>query len=194
MKKIFLSAAIVAAVVSIFAISNAVTFGNQGSKVCECVCSGCAEMTDCTNCEGCENCKAEGCSDCGEKCEMKNEIMGEVKKEPMKHSSGVVKASMNNDETCPVSGEPLGDNPKTLSYMGEEYKFCCAGCVGEFKAEPMDYVKEGLVCPTEGGAASRELSEVYQGTKYYFCCAGCGDEFMKDPEAYLSKFENSDEK
>lgn len=192
MKKIFLSAAIVAAVVSIFAISNAVTYGNNEARMNACECAGCSEMKECTNCEECEGCKGAACTDCGEKCEMKNEVMGEVKKEPMKHSSGVV--NVNTDDTCPVSGEPLGKNPKTVKYLGKEYKFCCAGCVGEFKAEPMDYVKEGIVCPTEGGAASRELSEVYQGTKYYFCCAGCGDEFMKDPEAYLSKFENSDEK
>src|SRR5690606_27893801 len=191
MKKIFLSMAAMAAVVSIFAISNTMTFGNQESKVSECVCTGCAEMSDCANCDGCENCKAEGCSGSGECCEMQ---MSEFKKEPMKHSSGVVSASINTDDTCPVSGESLGSNPKTFSYLGKEYKFCCPGCVAEFKAEPMDYVKEGIVCPTEGGAASRELSEVYEGTKYYFCCAGCGDAFMKNPEEYLSKLESTEEK
>lgn len=179
--------AAIAAVLSIFAISNAVTYGNDEARVSACACTGCGEMTECTNCEECEGCKGEGCSDCGTACDM---TMSEFKKEPMKHSSGMTNAM--TDDTCPVSGEPLGDNPKTVKYLGKEYKFCCPGCVAEFKAEPMDYVKEELKCPVEGGAGVKEISAMYEGTKYYFCCAGCDKEFLSNPDKYMNG--NSSEK
>lgn len=114
------------------------------------------------------------------------------KKEPMKMSSGMSKEIAITEDKCPVSGEALGENPATFSYMGKEYKFCCKGCVAEFRQEPMDYVKETLICPVEGGAAEKEVSAVYEGTKYYFCCAGCDKEFMNNPEKYLKEYSSEE--
>lgn len=177
MKKIFLAVVAAAAIFGLYTMMSYNTSEATTKSVSECVCDGCL---------GAGNCEES----CSSTCDMG---MSEFKKEPMKQGSGMSEVSDDiNDDKCPVSGEVLGDNPKTVSYLGKEYKFCCPGCVAEFKEEPMNYIKEPLMCPVEGGAASKEMSAVYEGTKYYFCCAGCDKEFLSNPDKY--KNGNSSEK
>ena len=46
--------------------------------------------------------------------------------------------------------------PVTLVYEGREVKFCCAGCIGKFKADPDEYMEKMMAAhkeaakPTEG--------------------------------------------
>lgn len=42
-------------------------------------------------------------------------------------------------DTCPVSGEKLGDDAPALVYKGQEVKFCCKDCVKSFNKEPAKY-------------------------------------------------------
>src|SRR5690606_17524350 len=172
MKKILFAVVAAAAIFGFYTMVSYNTSEATTKSVSECVCDGC-----------------QGAGSCDESCSSTCEMgMSEFKKEPMKHSSGVSEVSGDvndiNDDTCPVSGEPLGENPKTVNYLGKEYKFCCPGCVAEFKEEPMDYIKEGINCPVEGGAASKDMSVMYEGTKYYFCCPGCDKEFLSNPDKY----------
>ncbi len=46
-------------------------------------------------------------------------------------------------KTCVVSGEKLGEmgDPYVWEYEGREIKFCCKGCVKDFKKEPAKYIK-----------------------------------------------------
>jgi YHS domain-containing protein len=46
-------------------------------------------------------------------------------------------------KTCVVSGDKLGEMgaPFVYSYEGREIKFCCKGCVKDFKKDPAKYIK-----------------------------------------------------
>ena len=45
---------------------------------------------------------------------------------------------------CIVTGEKLGEmgDPFVYEYEGREIKFCCKGCVKDFKKEPAKYIKK----------------------------------------------------
>ena len=135
MKNLFLAVVTAIAIFGMYSMVSYSTSEATTKSAEECVCDGC-----------------QGTGSCEENCSSMCEAgMSEFKKEPMKHSSGVSEVSSDiSDDLCPVSGESLGKSPKTFSYLGKEYKFCCAGCVAEFRAEPMDYVKEEIKCPVEG--------------------------------------------
>ena len=46
-------------------------------------------------------------------------------------------------KTCVVSGDKLGEmgDPFVYAYEGREIKFCCKGCLKDFKKEPAKYLK-----------------------------------------------------
>jgi YHS domain-containing protein len=45
---------------------------------------------------------------------------------------------------CVVSGDKLGEmgDPFVYEYEGREIKFCCKGCLTDFKKEPAKYIKK----------------------------------------------------
>lgn len=47
-------------------------------------------------------------------------------------------------DTCLVSGEKLGGMGKAyvFTYEGREIRFCCKGCMKDFKKEPAKYLKK----------------------------------------------------
>ena len=48
-------------------------------------------------------------------------------------------------KTCLVSGEKFGGDmgkPVTLTYKGQEMKFCCNDCVKDFKKDPEKWMKK----------------------------------------------------
>lgn len=47
-------------------------------------------------------------------------------------------------QNCIVSGDKLGEmgEPIVYKYQGREIKFCCKGCVKDFKKEPAKYIKK----------------------------------------------------
>ena len=47
-------------------------------------------------------------------------------------------------KTCVVTDEKLGEmgEPYVMEYEGREIKFCCRGCVKDFKKEPAKYIKK----------------------------------------------------
>ena len=47
-------------------------------------------------------------------------------------------------KNCIVSGDKLGEmgEPYVYKYEGREIKFCCKGCVKDFKKEPAKYIKK----------------------------------------------------
>jgi len=46
--------------------------------------------------------------------------------------------------TCVVSGEKLGEmgKPYIYTHEGREVRFCCKGCLKDFKADPAKYLKK----------------------------------------------------
>jgi YHS domain-containing protein len=47
-------------------------------------------------------------------------------------------------QTCVVSGDKLGEmgKPYIYNYEGREVRFCCKGCLKDFKKEPAKYLKK----------------------------------------------------
>ncbi len=47
-------------------------------------------------------------------------------------------------KTCVVSGDKLDGmgEPYVYKYEGREIKFCCKGCVKDFKKDPAKYIKK----------------------------------------------------
>lgn len=43
-------------------------------------------------------------------------------------------------DTCPVSGEKLGDDAVALVHQGQEVKFCCKDCVKKFEKDPAKFM------------------------------------------------------
>lgn len=44
---------------------------------------------------------------------------------------------------CPVSGEKIDEaSHVTYEYKGKIYRFCCLGCVEEFKKDPERYIEK----------------------------------------------------
>jgi hypothetical protein len=47
-------------------------------------------------------------------------------------------------KTCIVSGDKIGGDmgkPVTMTYKGQEMKFCCKDCVKDFNKDPDKYIK-----------------------------------------------------
>jgi YHS domain-containing protein len=59
-------------------------------------------------------------------------------------------------KTCVVSGDKLGEmgDPYVYEYQGREIKFCCKGCVKDFKKDPAKYIKK----IEEGEAKAKKTS------------------------------------
>ena len=47
-------------------------------------------------------------------------------------------------KTCVVSGDKLGEmgEPFVYQYKDREIKFCCKGCLKDFKKDPAKYIKK----------------------------------------------------
>ena len=43
------------------------------------------------------------------------------------------------NEVCPVSGEPVNPNSKTVELDDKAYGFCCNSCEPKFNADPAKY-------------------------------------------------------
>lgn len=54
---------------------------------------------------------------------------------------------------CIVSNETLGSmgEPVVLVYEGQEVKFCCEGCVGDFKSDPAKHLAKLTTSKSEPG-------------------------------------------
>lgn len=108
-----------------------------------------------------------------------------------KNKTGNSQGTQDSVKVCPVAGEKIEGQGVKLSYLGKEYTFCCEGCVAKFQKEPLDYIKEEILCPVMGEAASKESFTEYNGTKYYFCCAPCIKKFNKDPDKYKEGYKET---
>ena len=100
--------------------------------------------------------------------------------------SDSVTASMPGS-TCVVSGEVIGEGQGvSFRYMGNDFNFCCENCMSKFKKEPLDYIKDEMLCPVMGDPVAKDVFAVHKGTKYYLCCNSCLKSFKKDPEKYIN--------
>jgi YHS domain-containing protein len=100
---------------------------------------------------------------------------------------------------CPACGCSLvrlgtrKDEAPAYRYGGEEYLFCCEGCIDVFKTAPEEYLREvsGVaVCPVclaeKRVEATVELE--HEGEILHFCrCPHCREEFGKNPERFVGR-------
>lgn len=108
--------------------------------------------------------------------------------------------------TCVVGKGELGGmgEPINIVYMNRLVRFCCKGCLPEFKKNPAAYMatidaayadqqREDYplkTCVVAGGDLGDmgEPFELVAGTQLVrFCCEGCVDDFKAEPHKYLGK-------
>lgn len=102
--------------------------------------------------------------------------------------------------TCGCSLVRLGirnEDAETHVHEGEEYQFCCQGCVDLFVAGPERYLEETselVVCPTCLAEKPRRwaVELTIENHELHFCrCPHCPEVFRKDPEFYIKRLEGS---
>ncbi|MFQ5803960.1 MAG: YHS domain-containing protein [Candidatus Methylomirabilales bacterium] len=102
------------------------------------------------------------------------------------------------DPTCGCSLVRLGiskDKAVAYRYEGEEYYFCCQGCLDQFITDPQKHLRETgdlIVCPTCLTEKPLNLTKKleFDGRDLYFCrCPICMEEFNKNPEYYIKRLE-----
>ena len=98
--------------------------------------------------------------------------------------------------TCGCSLVRLGiskDRAVAYSHEGNEYLFCCKGCVDIFIADPkkyLDEISDLAVCPSCLGEKPIQMTTKieFEGKDLYFCrCPHCMDEFHKKPEYFIKR-------
>ncbi len=110
--------------------------------------------------------------------------------------------------TCPVTEQPLeamgGAITETIN--DREVRFCCAGCIGRYRADVDAYeakidaaiieqqrdtypTDRCVVMDTALGSMGDPVEYVHGNRLVRFCCAGCAGMFEADPDKYLAKLD-----
>ncbi|MBN2561830.1 MAG: hypothetical protein JXQ75_12965 [Phycisphaerae bacterium] len=105
---------------------------------------------------------------------------------------------------CPVTGEPIDFNVKTMTDEGPVY-FCCEGCIKEYEKDPAKYAKKTetqraalkkmervqVTCPVTGNPIDGKTFAMIDGRGVSFCCEDCVGKYQQDPAKYRAKLEAS---
>lgn len=52
-------------------------------------------------------------------------------------------AKQGKNVICPVTGDKIDPRSNvTYTYKGKVYRFCCAGCIADFKKDPEKYIRK----------------------------------------------------
>lgn len=117
--------------------------------------------------------------------------------------------------TCVTSGEKFGGDmgePIDMVYGNRLVRFCCSGCIADFKKDPAKYLakidaaaleaskknppKEG-VCPVSGDQFGGDMGEpvnyLFAGRVIKLCCKGCVKDFEKNPAKYLAQMDQPEQ-
>lgn len=114
--------------------------------------------------------------------------------------------------TCIVSGEALGSeemgDPINYVYNNRLVRFCCKGCIKDFKADPEAFIEKldaaviakqledypldtCLVGGGELGSMGKPFQIVSGNRLVQFCCKGCLPEFEKDTNKFIAKLDKA---
>ena len=100
--------------------------------------------------------------------------------------------------TCGCSLVRLGiskENAVAHSHGGQEYRFCCQGCVDLFITDPEKCLQETgelIVCPTclaEKPEASAVTMKIGQHEVQFCRCPHCAQLFEKNPDFYVQRLD-----
>ena len=105
---------------------------------------------------------------------------------------------------CPACGCSLvrlgisKDKATTHRHEGNEYFFCCQGCVDVFAADPekrLEETKDLIVCPAclAEKPPQSVVSVEHAGKEIFFCrCPYCQEVFRKDPDYYMTRLRGAE--
>lgn len=112
--------------------------------------------------------------------------------------------------TCPVSGDDLGamGEPETRVVDGREVRFCCDGCVEDFKADSerfwktvdaqivgqqlMHYPLDSCIVSGEPLVEDGEdigVNVVHDNRLVRLCCKMCRRDFSEDPSSFMQRLD-----
>lgn len=113
-------------------------------------------------------------------------------------------------ETCVVSGQKLGSmgEPVNMIYANRLVRFCCSGCIDEFKADPETHfrkIDEAIVkqqrdaypldiCIVTGmklGSMGEPAEEIVGTRLIRYCCASCKDTLREEPAKYIKRLDDA---
>jgi YHS domain-containing protein len=103
---------------------------------------------------------------------------------------------------CPVMGEPIDFNVRTMTADGPVY-FCCRPCVTKFEKDPAKYAdgvaeqRQALkkmehiqvTCPVTGKPIDGKTFIESDGQKIGFCCKDCVPKYEANPAKYKANLE-----
>ncbi|MEE9588541.1 MAG: heavy metal translocating P-type ATPase [Hyphomicrobiaceae bacterium] len=70
-------------------------------------------------------------------------------------------------------------------HAGEDYAFCCAGCLDKFVRDPATYLESrDPVCGMKVEMAAAQHASQHNGKEHYFCSSVCKAKFDDNPEKY----------
>ena len=93
--------------------------------------------------------------------------------------------AVTRDPVCGMEVSPSSGKP-SLEHLGQQYHFCCEGCLRKFAAAPEDYIeaKDPVCGMTVHRAAARYMTR-HDGERFYFCSEHCQARFEASPEEHL---------
>ena len=93
--------------------------------------------------------------------------------------------AITRDPVCGMEVSPSSGKP-SLEHLGEQYHFCCDGCLNKFSASPDDYIEaRDPVCGmTVRRATARNMAR-HAGERFYFCSGHCQARFEASPDQFL---------
>ncbi len=115
-------------------------------------------------------------------------------------------------DTCVVAGMKLGSmgDPIVKLHEGREVRFCCAGCVPRFEANPNEYLEKAdekiaeqqrdfypltyCIVDTDediSGERSIALERVIGNRLFIFCCPGCYHYAVERPTEHIRKLDKA---
>ena len=103
----------------------------------------------------------------------------------MHSSTDTPSDAVTRDPVCGMEVSPSSGKP-SLEHLGQQYHFCCEGCLKKFAAAPDDYIEAtDPVCGmTVQRATARHMAR-HDGERFYFCSGHCQARFEASPEEHL---------
>lgn len=138
--------------------------------------------------------------------------VGKYEENPERFAARIDKAMADQQRpyyamtTCPVSGEPLGDEPEQVVVGNRLILTCCGMCAKKVAKDParaIAMVEEANAaaqaehypltdCPVSGealGSMGDPVEQVVAGRLVKLCCKGCVRGMAKDPAAVIAKID-----
>lgn len=116
---------------------------------------------------------------------------------PAAHKTAYPTVETHANTTCPVSGEPIGEDAVEVTLQGHRFKVCCSGCVAAARTHSqVTLVKVtdekavdvgNTTCPVSGKPTSANAFAKIGDHIVHLAAPALADEVAKNPAAVLDK-------